>query len=187
MSCCPPCCLLAIKTTASVTFFKGVLDNFQCTRFYELRLKTATGCDEKAPLVRLDIASMWPPLTRNRGCGEVVTTTVSSPEKDNRSRAWVRIHARRFFGKRTSKNARIAIAMHQKPSKNGSKSGPTPKWPHPKNGPKMIGFCTKHLGYCDKMVTKKCGLTWLGWLAGLGWLAWAGGWLKWVREFYKFA
>ena len=38
------------------------------------------------------------------------------------------------------------------------------------------------------MVTKKGGLTWLDWLDGLaGWTGQAGGWLKVVREFYKFA
>ena len=52
------------------------------------------------------------------------------------------------------------------------------------------------------MVTEKCALTWLAWLGLAGWLAWpglawpgwpgwagrqAGGWLKRVREFYKFA
>ena len=46
--------------------------------------------------------------------------------------------------------------MHQKPPKKCTKSDRF--W---------IGFCTRHLGYCDKMVTEKC--AWTGWLEWSGW------------------
>ena len=42
-------------------------------------------------IVRFHIISMWTPLTRNRGRGIVVSATCERPEKDGRSRAWVRI------------------------------------------------------------------------------------------------
>ena len=105
------------------------------------------------PLVRLDIASMWPPLTRNRGRGVVVTTTA----RKGRPKSRVGSNPREALFR---KNGRPK--MHVSPlqcSKNhpkmDQKVAPPKNGPTQKSGPEMIGVCTKHLAYCDKMVKKK--------------------------------
>ena len=72
--------------------------------------------------VRLQITSNRTPLTRNRGGGGVVITTASNPWTDRRSRARVRILARRFFEFRAPKNRLQGFTSVENRFKNHAKS-----------------------------------------------------------------
>ena len=67
--------------------------------YWILRIKNASISN-----VRLQITANRTPLTRNRGGGGMVITTASNPWRDRRSRARVRILARRFSEFRAAKN-----------------------------------------------------------------------------------
>ena len=91
---------------------------FWCT--YLRRIEFCVSKTTSTSNVRLQIPANHTPLTRNRGGGGVVITTASNPWKDRRSRARVRILARRFSEFRAPKNRLHALTSN--PVKNDPKS-----------------------------------------------------------------